>query len=333
MNGIIHRTGAYQLNGPRELGALLKGHMSLVLDPPHLIERLEAANKSPNVRYIDDLVPLIFDNVQGLEPLSNPASCFYHGCVISPDDVQNIQSTVSAELQRAKTDPRIVGFYIQDDPIGNTRLLNQDIHAWIAQAGLDKPTICGFKGRLDAPSSRWWMSKLPNFAADIEGSYEQLNNYSPQACDMVALYPFDPQASNIKAARKLAKKTDWKMSKAVWPCGSTKCTLLNFYRYALRKRGWTRATPLIGVPQAFGFNLAGADGQGFVWPEPTSRQLAMETAAFCAGGVQSIVAYAWHAYAYGSTSPYIDPTLRNGLAAGAKACRVVWHHHPSRGTK
>jgi hypothetical protein len=171
------------------------------------------------------------------------------------------------------------------------------------------------------------MSKLPSFAADMEGSYEQITNYSPQGCDMVALYPFDPQASNKRDAAKLAAATDWSMSKAVWPCGRTKCTLLNFYRHVFLNHCWTPATPIIGVPQAFGYNLLGKNGRGFRWQEPSSRQLAQETAAFCSGGVVAVVAWAWHTYDRGAITPYMNRSLRSGLAAGAKACQSIWSHH------
>jgi hypothetical protein len=336
MRGIIHHAGAFQVYNRRELRGLLGSHMNLVLDPPYLVRQLEASDHGSQERYIDDLVPLIFDNVHGLEPIVSPASCMHkvHGCTISSADFAKVHAAVSSELRRVRHDPRIVGFYIQDDPMGNTRKLNQDIHAWIAKAGLHLPTVCGFKGRLDVPGSPQWMSKLPNFAADIvQGYFASLNNYSPQGCDMVALYPFGPQAYTKHDAATLAAKTDWKMSNAVWPCGTKKCTLLNFYRYALAKLGWTPATPLIGVPQAFGFDLSDPTGKGFVWPEPTSRQLTDETAAFCAGGAQSVLAYGWHVYDAGSSSPYMDKSLRTGLTAGVKACSTIWSHQSATPAK
>jgi hypothetical protein len=327
MKGLGQHAGAFQLFNRAEVHGLLDSGMNLVLDPPELIQKLERDAPHAAVVYIDNLTGLIYDNIQGLEPLSSATSCFYHGCVITSSEITGIHTEISAELQRAKRDPRIVGFYIQDDPIGDTRLLNQDIHTWVNQAGLRQPTICGFKGRLDAPSSRWWMSKLPYFAADVEGSYEKLSNYSPQGCDVVALYPYDGQASNKQTAERLAKKTDWNMDKAVWPCGSEKCTLLKFYKHELRKLGWTPATPLIGVPQAFGFDFSDASGQGFVWPAPTTRQLAEETAAFCAQGAVAIVAWAWDTPASNSSTPYMDRPLRDGLAKGASTCRAIWRHH------
>jgi hypothetical protein len=171
------------------------------------------------------------------------------------------------------------------------------------------------------------MSKLPSFGADMESSYEQLNNYSPQGCDMVALYPFANQAYTIPAAARIQAKTDWSMDKAVWPCGPTKCTLLNFYRYALRKRGWSPATPLIGVPQAFGYNVTGAYKGRLIWPEPTSPQLTREMAGFCKGGVEAILAFEWHPHIPGISSALTDKTLRTGLAKGARACHKIWSHH------
>ena len=255
---------------------------------PQFISKLEAADPHSPARYIDNLIYLIYDNVPRAQPVSSPKSCVHtstRGCVITAADIVKIHAAISAELRKAARDPRIVGFYIQDDDIGNTRKLNQDIHSWIAKAGLHKPSICGFNGRLDVPSSPAWMSKIPYFAADITGYGKNyppgsIANYSPRGCDMVALYPFDPNGTGKRVQTALAAATDWKMNRRVWPCGRSKCTMLNFYKYALRQQGWTPATPLIGVPQAFGVSLGRL---GYYWIPPTSKQLADETAAFCAG--------------------------------------------------
>ena len=51
------------------------------------------------------------------------------------------------------------------------------------------------------------MSKLPCFAADIEGPYEKLNNYSAQGCETVAPYPFDNQAYTMPAARGVTPRS------------------------------------------------------------------------------------------------------------------------------
>jgi hypothetical protein len=305
--------------------------MTLALEPPWLIRSLEAAHPASAVRYIDNILPIIYNNISGLEPVSGPKSCshhrpWWHGCVVTSADITRVHKALSAELRRAKRDPRIVGFYIQDDVLGDFHKLNQRIHSWVAQAGLHVPTICGFGGRLDEPTIPGWMAKIASFAGDVQGDATTGNpgyviNYTPRACDMVALYPYDGNAGNRHDAAALAAAADWKMNKPVWPCGSRKCTLLNFYRYALGKRGWTSATPIIGVPQAFGWNIP----NGLVWIPPTSQQLADETKAFCAGGARSIVAWEWHVTDPASTSPYKNKKLRNGLTAGVRACRAIWN--------
>jgi hypothetical protein len=330
---IIHHAGAYQPVTSGELHDLLSGGMSLVLDQPSIIRKLEASAPLSPALYIDNLLQIVYQNVSGLEPISSPKSCIRHlitrGCVITAADVKHIHKAISAELRRARGDLHIVGFYIQDDPFGNTRKLEQDIHNWVSQARLNRPTICGVEGRLDVPTSKSWMRNLPSFVNDVLGNSRagiprSLDNYSPRGCDMVALYPFGPQAFNKRDAAALAAATDWQMSRAIWPCGADKCTLLKFYKYALSRRGWTPATPLIGVPQAFGLNIPIARGKRFIWPEPSARQLAGETAAFCAGGTQSVLAWAWHDFDRGSTSPYVNPSLRKGLAAGVRTCHLIW---------
>jgi hypothetical protein len=346
MTQILHHAGAFQLNSGNELHDLTWRGMTLVLDPPWLIRSLEARDPGSKARYIDNILPIIYNNVSGLEPTSNPRSCthrtpWWNACSITASDVVRIHRAVSKELRRARGDPRIVGFYIQDDVLGIFRNLNQDIHRWVKQAGLHRPTICGFSGRLDYPNSPAWMSKIRSYAGDINGDAATGNpgylaNYSPQACDMVALYPYDGNSSSEHAAAAEAATADWTMNKPVWPCdpkpcsflifewtcSSKPCTLLSFYKYALAKRGWTSATPLIGVPQAFGWNNPNV----LVWHAPSRRQLASETAAFCRGGAQAIVAWAWHVTAPGSSSPYVDRGLRDGLTAGFKACRAIWNH-------
>ena len=333
---IIHHAGAWDPTGRKELQALLNGGMNLVLAFPPF-SGLEAAAPHSQARYIDNLIWLIYDNVPGAQPVGSPKSCVHtsaSGCVITPAAIVKIHAAISKELKKAARDPQIVGFYIQDDRIGDTRQLNKDIHSWIAKAGLHKPTICGFGGRLDVPSSPAWMSKIPSFAASIIGSGKNsppgsFANYSPQGCDMVALYPFDPNGSDKSVETALANATDWKMSSPVWPCGPKKCTLLDFYKYALRQQGWTPATPLIATPQSFGVSTIKPTGQPFYWNPPTSKQLADETAAFCAGGAQAVLAFTWHDFDTGSTSPYTNKSLSDGLSAGVKACKAIWKHSAS----
>ena len=329
---VIHHAGAFQPANAHELRALVNSGMNLALEPPGSIAALERAAPHSSVRYIDSIVQYIYDHIRGLEPMSSPNSCYHvspGGCMVTSKEIAKIHKAVLPELRRAGHDPRIVAFYTQDDRIGNTRKVLQDIHSWLAKAGIHKPTICGFQGRLDVPSSRQWMSKISSFAADIQGYGTSgangiLSNFSPQGCDMVALYPYSPQANNTQDAEKLSSATDWKMNKSVWPCGLHTCTLLNFYKYTLRRFGWTPATPIIGVPQAFGINVVQPNGQRFVWEAPTSSQLSRETAAFCAGGAQAVLAWAWHVFDTGSSSPYKNKKLRAGLTSGVRACRAIW---------
>jgi hypothetical protein len=330
---ITDQAGAWNPKDGQELHSLLKGGMNLALVFPQSIPSLEAADRRKEARYIDNLIYLIYDNVPDAQPVYSPNSCVHtsaRGCVITPQDIAKIRKAVMAELRRSARDNRVVGYYIQDDRIGNTRKLNQDIHKWVAQAGLHRPTICGFGGRLDVPGSGTWMRHLPNYAADIAGRGRnfppgKIDNYSPKGCDIVALYPFGPQATTRGDAAAIAAATDWKMAKAVWPCSRHNCTLMNFYKYVLRQQGWTPATPIIGFPQTFGVNVLRSGGQRFIWPQPTARQLADETTAFCAAGAKSIIAFTWHDYDAGSTSPYENKKLRAGLVAGVRSCHTIWN--------
>jgi hypothetical protein len=357
MGQIIHHAGAYQPVNGRELIDLLGGGMTLVLDQLPFIRRLEATRGGSKARYIDDLVPFIYDNVSGLQPVYGPKSCmqnvvFARGCSITAVDIKKIHNAISAEIRRVRGDRRIVGLYIQDNRIGDTRKLNQDIHSWVAKARIHLPTICGFAGHLDEPTSSAWTSHIGYYADYIRGNaYDgapgSIATYSPRGCDMVAVYPYDLQASNVRDAAVNAAATDWKMNKAVWPCdpepctflifewtcGSKPCILLNFYRDALSRLGWTPRTPLIGVPQAFGYKIVNSKGRGFVWAQPSEKQLADETAGFCAAGAQSILAWVWHDFDAGNSSLFNSKKLRNGLAAGVKTCQTIWKHQRAAGLK
>jgi hypothetical protein len=85
----------------------------------------------------------------------------------------------------------------------------------------------------------------------------------------------------------------------------------------LRLRGWDPATtPLIGSPQAW---------EGV---PPSAAQIREQTAAFCAYGAQSIIAFTWRNFP--PTGPKAEPELANspsmraGLSEGMQDCRQIW---------
>ena len=332
VNQVINHAGAYQVFTGQDLQGLLGAGMTLALEKPQYIAQFESADPGSPARYIDNLLPIIYENISGLEPFPSPSSCANdtatHGCVVTPSDVASVHAALLPELARDKADPHVVGLYIQDDPMGDTLQLDQDIHAWVAQAGLHIPTICAFGGLLneDRPTSPATMRLLADqFEGNATtGEHGAISNFSPQGCDMVAFYPYDSNASSEAAAAAIAAVTDWKMARALWPCGSTNCSLLNFYKYALSMRGWTPAIPIIGIPQAFGLDSVNQNGQRDVTRMPTATQLADETTAFCVGGAQSILAFAWDLPDAGSSTLSNTPSLRAGLTAGVTSCKAIW---------
>ena len=105
----------------------------------------------------------------------------------------------------------------------------------------------------------------------------------------------------------------------------------------LRQKGWDSSKqPLIGMPQAFGYNPRTARGNGQILPQPTYRppptqtQLATQVSAFCKYGAQSIIGYVWNDNSVGKiTELFNSEALRTGMQKGGATCRsAYWPGHP-----
>jgi hypothetical protein len=216
-------------------------------------------------------------------------------CRLSPGQLDGIEQAVRHHLQITRQDDGVVGYWILDDYPGDVRPALELLHRLVMDENLldrePRPTICGFGGRLD-PDAR------QPLAASRAAFDTAIGNFSPTACDAVALYPY--------AGPRDPSGTDWSMAR-----------LLPYMQARLREKGWDPARqPLVGIPEAF---RAGASAA------PTATDLAVQTAAYCAAGASSIIFFAWDDSSPSAKWELVDtPDLRRGVADGLGRCRAVW---------
>jgi hypothetical protein len=138
-----------------------------------------------------------------------------------------------------------------------------------------------------------------------------LQNYSPSWCDAVMVYSYAPAGTAPPDSRA---SYDWAMSRTLPEALS-----------ALRAKGWQPSrSPLIGVPQAFGYAPRippGTSSQPQYRSAPSSSELTAQVVAFCRAGAIAIVGYAWNDGAVGRVTELNNSVaLQLGLLAGAQQC-------------
>jgi len=201
------------------------------------------------------------------------------------------QQRALARIRQYVTSPRnsdrenMIGYWIlDDDPGGDIRPLLRSIHDIIAEQNIHspfaRPTICSF------------------------GAPKSLKNFSPQACDMVAIYLYSRKPVAGQAI-------DWSLS-----------SRLSEMLAGLKARGWDQARePLIGMPQAFG-NYTGQN-----YALPTADELVEQATAYCKAGAVALLPYSWHdGFALPGSQLYNTPTLVSALQKAIRICRSrYWH--------
>jgi hypothetical protein len=233
---------------------------------------------------------------------SNPA-------VITAAQESQIESAVSAHLAATANDPSIVGYWVLDDyPYGSILPTLQAIHTLIAQANatavFPRPAVCGFGGNLD------WKVSSTQTTWYYDDTYFKwsLQNYAPNACDVVDLYPYGSSTWNSSSA------VDWSMSR-----------VLPAWKQLLAAKGWTSASPIIAAPQTFyyGWDPTRTTAQ---WVEPNASTIQTQTSAYCQAGAQAIIPYAWNDGKGGTAAEelYNMPTWQTGLTNGLATCKTVW---------
>lgn len=207
---------------------------------------------------------------------------------------------VKSDILTARQNNQVVGVWILDDwpaadPGGAASILPsiaQIIHSFAPHM----PTICGFGAELGPHHTDIFDSAV--FA-----------NYSPAACNEVALYIYSEPVANGATTTTF----DWSMS-----------TLLPKIWSTLRARGWNlRASPVIGIPQAFGG--ARTSTPNTVEATPTASEIAQQSASFCKAGASGVVYYAWYDSSLTNLqTPANNAAIEQGVRVGIQACKTIW---------
>ena len=204
-------------------------------------------------------------------------------CEISDATAASMLSKLQAHLAGQEKDSTVIAYWLLDDyPGGDISDVLGKMHDLIAASNSDpassfsRPAICGFGGQI-LPLR----DQHPS-ATDPHMSYfaKSLINFSPSYCDMVALYPY---AASSGTGTSDPSQFDWSM----------KYLLPEMFK-ELEDRGWdSSAEPLIGMPQAFGYD-------GYV--APTGADLVTQMGAYCNSGAVALLAYSWND-GYASANP------------------------------
>lgn len=249
------------------------------------------------MRYIDaDLLSIVN---QAIPPACRSSDA---PCVLTPADHDRVLRSVAAHLAKVGKDPYVVAYYVLDDYRGNIRSLLEEVRQLIEAsnqaAGINRPAVCAYWAGLDYRTADGkWVRPRADF-------YRALLNFSPRACDAVAVYSY--LSANVNPAL-----ADWRMQ-----------VLMPDVKRALGERGWTAAAaPLLGMPMAFGHPEEG------LLP-PTGDELAQQTEAYCQAGAVGILPYAWAEGNYHQTKVELgtSPDLQRGFRTGIASCRAVWGH-------
>lgn len=227
-------------------------------------------------------------------------------CLLSPEKSDALVTELRSYLSTAATNPNIVGYWILDDyPGADIRELLQKVRTLVHDQNrishIARPTVCGFGGALDLKAD----SRPPDVRYAI--TKKALINFSANACDAVALYPYA-----VGPRSTLPQDVDWQMSR-----------LLPYAFHELRSRGWDPARqPLIGIPQAFYYDVTPKLTRPHVAPRP--QDIAKQMAAFCEKGASSIIFYSWHDSHADWHEGHNTPAIRSGLIEGLRACQELW---------
>lgn len=227
------------------------------------------------------------------------------GCSLTNADEEAILSKVDKHLQAIGNDPNVAGFwFLDDDPGGQVISVMEKIRRRVGDQNqfyrIVRPTVCGLGERLDykkSPSDAQFTKSHSYFRRALE-------NYSPAACDRVALYLYGENTYPDPAG------IDWSMS-----------DLLPYMLTVLKKRGWNPARdPLVGVVDAFSFPWKAGE-PNFV--EPRHDDIVTQTEAYCKWGASSILFYAWDDSVSDPRKHegYNSPQLVQAVVDGVQSCR------------
>ncbi len=291
---LVHRVGAYNVDS---VAAASQAGLDLALNyaPPNPL--LARSFADHGFTYVDTFIE------QAIYRYVRPQRCIQSvdPCALPAQSKAALLAEVRQHL--SDVDPSLVAaFYLVDDYPGNIRDLLITVRGLIDEAGLRIPTLCAFGGMLD-------VRQLNGKLKTGDRAFERIGvNFSPDACDAVALYPAPPAGSRDD-------NVDWSMAR-----------LLPARRALLSKLGWDPGRePLVGTPQTFSHPV----DKHRPTPTPTDADVETSTTAFCRAGASAVIAFAWSdTYAGPKEVLENDPDMRAGLARGRRRCMAIWAARP-----
>ncbi|GAB3915627.1 hypothetical protein GCM10027613_12210 [Microlunatus endophyticus] len=233
------------------------------------------------------------------------------GChKLGPVQMNTLRRQLTTYVRSRSSSSTTAAYYILDDYVPGLATVLASAYNTIREADPHRATVCA----LALP-----VVQINADQTQVTGAITKfrraLRNYSPSWCNAVMIYAY-ARSSRTPETRG---EYDWRMS-----------TTLSKAVSALRARGWSPTrSPLIGVPQAFGYwprlPSAGSPGPGQYRSAPTESELADQITAYCKAGAVSIVGYAWNDQSSGHVSElYNTEALRKGFTTGVRDCRTSY---------
>ncbi len=230
-------------------------------------------------------------------------------CQITGDNLQLLLRDVQQYVTSPKieNDQAILGFYLQDDNIGNTKNVLPLIHQIIQNANrtsvLHRSTLCAFGAGLDYYNANGVFTRYSrhNLALSV-------SNFSPDACDYVSFYPYGVYSW----VNGDASKIDWSMKQ-----------LLPDFKAQLSLLGWDQnMEPLIGIPQTFYYpDLTIANSI-----LPRAIDISTQIQSFCGSGAVGILPYAFDdsSTEVGKIELGNANSMQAGFLDGTSKCNSDW---------
>lgn len=224
----------------------------------------------------------------------------------------SILANITTYLNRddIKNDPLIIGFWVQDDNHGHIKEFLKKVHMLIAEHNktsvVRRPSVCAYGGQLDyknALTDTSFSQKDDSFTSAVE-------NFSPEGCDIVALYPYGYSYVNDERA------VDWTMER-----------VLPFMLNLLKEKGWSAdQIPLMAVPQVSGYTWKPDIQVGRQVVHSTYQSVLTQTEAYCKNGATSVLFYAWDDTSEdpGKQQAFNNEDMRRGILDGIEKCRTSW---------
>jgi hypothetical protein len=228
-------------------------------------------------------------------------------CTLSTSDQTAIVEAATAHLKQVAADPGLVAFWILDDyPHGDISATLKALHDVVkrgnATGGLQRATICGIGGSVDAKHA----AQDQQFTPDRGYTERSLVNISPEACDLVSPYFYgtaptdDPQL------------IDWSMK-----------DLMPYFLQKLKDKGFNTRAPLL-LPVSHAFSYRAPSGTNF-WVAPRPGDIATQMKAYCDAGAFSILFFTWQSHD-ADRSYFNDDAIREGVQKGRAECLSRWNH-------